>query len=79
MDAFWDALGSGVARQNRLFRYGGLSYHGGFVNSQTPSAAPIPVGPTVWKRMQKDRIRMNPIQLYKNQEMFVIRIRQDLW
>lgn len=41
-----------LAMLARLFRYGRLSYHGGFVNLQTGRTAPIPIDPIGWKRMQ---------------------------
>lgn len=50
-----------LAMLARLFRYGRLSYHGGFVNLQTGRAAPIPVNPTGWKRMKNSRTRLNSI------------------
>ena len=34
-----------LAMLARLFRYGRLSFHGGFVNLQTGRTAPIPVNP----------------------------------
>ncbi|HEV2398755.1 MAG TPA: PRTRC system ThiF family protein [Candidatus Sulfotelmatobacter sp.] len=41
-----------LAMLARLFRYGRLPYHGGFVNLQTGRTAPIPIDPMGWKRMQ---------------------------
>jgi len=35
----------------RLFRYGRLSYHGGFMNLRTGRTTALPVDPVVWKRM----------------------------
>ncbi len=45
-----------LAMLARLFRYGRRSYYGGFVNLRTGLAAPIPVNPIGWKRMQNGRI-----------------------
>jgi hypothetical protein len=46
-----------LAMLARLFRYGRLSYHGGFVNLQTGRTAPIAVNTIGWKRMQRVRMR----------------------
>jgi hypothetical protein len=35
----------------RLFRYGRLSYHGGFVNLRTGRTTSLPVDPLIWQRM----------------------------
>jgi hypothetical protein len=35
----------------RLFRYGRLSYHGGFINLVSGRSASLPVDPTVWQRI----------------------------
>jgi sulfur-carrier protein adenylyltransferase/sulfurtransferase len=35
----------------RLFRFGRLSHHGGFINLPTGHMSPLPVDPSVWKRM----------------------------
>jgi PRTRC genetic system ThiF family protein len=35
----------------QLFRHGKLSYHGGFVNLTTGRMSPLPVDPSVWKRL----------------------------
>jgi len=44
-----------LAMLARLFRYGRLLYHGGFLNLQTGRAAPIPIDPRLWKRIQSIR------------------------
>jgi hypothetical protein len=36
----------------RLFRYGRLSYHGGFTNLRTGRTTPLPVDPVLWQRMR---------------------------
>jgi PRTRC genetic system ThiF family protein len=41
-----------LAMLARLFRYGRLSYHGGFVNLQTGRTTSLPVDPIVWQRMR---------------------------
>lgn len=41
-----------LAMLARLFRYGRLSYHGGFVNLRTGRTTSLPVDPEVWKRMK---------------------------
>jgi hypothetical protein len=58
---FFRSLYQALAMLARLFRYGRLSYHGGFVNLQTGRAAPIPVNPTGWKRMKNSCTRLNSI------------------
>jgi len=40
----------------RLFRYGRLSHHGGFINLSTGRISPLPVNPAVWKRIAKRQI-----------------------
>jgi PRTRC genetic system ThiF family protein len=40
----------------RLFRYGRLSHHGGFINLPTGHMSPLPVDPTVWKRITDSQI-----------------------
>jgi PRTRC genetic system ThiF family protein len=40
-----------LAMLARLFRYGRLSYHGGFVNLRTGRTTPLPVDPVVWGRL----------------------------
>jgi PRTRC genetic system ThiF family protein len=42
-----------LAMLARLFRYGRLSYHGGFVNLRNGRATPLAVNPAVWQRMMK--------------------------
>lgn len=41
-----------LAMLARLFRYGRLSHHGGFVNLATGKLQPLPVDPDVWNRMR---------------------------
>ncbi len=40
----------------RLFRYGRLLHHGGFINLATGRISPLPVNPTVWHRIAKRQI-----------------------
>jgi len=40
----------------RLFRYGRLSYHGGFMNLRTGRTTALPVDPAVWGRMTAPRL-----------------------
>ena len=40
-----------MAMLARLFRYGKLSYHGGFVNLRNGRTVALPVDPAVWARM----------------------------
>jgi PRTRC genetic system ThiF family protein len=40
-----------LAMMARLFRYGRLSYHGGFLNLVTGRMASLPIDPSVWKRI----------------------------
>ncbi len=37
----------------RLFRYGTISYHGGFINLQDGCGARLAVDPSVWKRIRR--------------------------
>ena len=41
----------------RLFRYGRIGYHGGFVNLATGQVSPLPVNPAVWNRMRRSAER----------------------
>jgi PRTRC genetic system ThiF family protein len=41
-----------LAMLARLFRYGSLSYHGGFVNLRTGRTTSLPVEPVLWQRMR---------------------------
>jgi PRTRC genetic system ThiF family protein len=41
-----------MAMLARLFRYGKLSYHGGFVNLRNGRTVALPVDPAVWSRMR---------------------------
>jgi len=45
-----------LAMLARLFRYGRLSYHGGFVNLRTGRTTSLPVDPVVWERMKGTRL-----------------------
>ncbi len=40
-----------LAMLARLFRYGWLSYHGGFVNLRTGRTTALPVDPVGWRRI----------------------------
>ena len=40
----------------RLFRYGEISYHGGFIDVGAARATPLPIDPVVWRRMRKRRM-----------------------
>jgi PRTRC genetic system ThiF family protein len=40
----------------RLFRFGRLSHHGGFINLSTGHMSPLPVDLSVWKRMAASQI-----------------------
>jgi sulfur-carrier protein adenylyltransferase/sulfurtransferase len=37
----------------RLFRYGEISHHGGFVDIATSRSVPLPVDPLVWRRVKR--------------------------
>jgi len=37
----------------RLFRYGQVSYHGGFVDVATSRSVPLAVDPSLWRRVRK--------------------------
>ncbi len=37
----------------RLFRYGSIAYHGGFLNLRDGSSSRLPVDPDVWRRISK--------------------------
>jgi hypothetical protein len=37
----------------RLFRYGEISYHGGFINLATGASSVVRIDPQYWKRIQK--------------------------
>ena len=41
-----------LAMLARFFRYGRLSYHGGFVNLRTGRTTSLPVDPVLWQRMR---------------------------
>ncbi len=42
-----------LAHLTRLFRYGHMEHHGAFVSVTTPRVVPIPVSPTIWRRMRQ--------------------------
>ncbi|MGB2606589.1 MAG: hypothetical protein WBC78_23500, partial [Candidatus Sulfotelmatobacter sp.] len=52
-----------LAMLARLFRYGRLSYHGGFVNLRTGRTTSLSVDPVLWQRM---RARSSDSELPKN-------------
>lgn len=41
-----------LAMLARLFRYGRLTYHGGFVNLRNGRTTPLPVDPRMWARLE---------------------------
>jgi hypothetical protein len=41
-----------LAMLARLFRYGRLTYHGGFVNLRTGCTTSLPIDPAVWERIK---------------------------
>jgi len=40
----------------RLFRYGNISYHGGFINLRDGCSGRLPVDPGVWRRIRRRRV-----------------------
>mgnify|MGYP001363870184 CR=1 FL=1 len=48
-----------LAMLARLFRYGRLSYHGGFVNLASGRTSPLPVDPAVWQRIMERNQQKN--------------------
>jgi len=42
----------------RLFWYGEISYHGAFVDVAAARSTPLPIDPTVWRRLRKRKARM---------------------
>lgn len=46
-----------LAMLARLFRYGRLSYHGGFLNIATGRTSSLPVDPSVWQRIAEQNQR----------------------
>jgi PRTRC genetic system ThiF family protein len=42
-----------LALLGRLFRYGAISYHGGFVSLVSGACAPIRIEPKTWKRIMR--------------------------
>jgi len=37
----------------RLFRYGNVSYHGGFINLREGCGGRLPVDPDLWRRLRR--------------------------
>jgi PRTRC genetic system ThiF family protein len=48
-----------LAMLARLFRYGRISYHGGFVNLSSGRTSSLPVDPAVWQRIMEQNRRGN--------------------
>ena len=46
-------LGTALALLARLFRYGRISHHGGFVDVASARCAPLPVDPLLWRRVRR--------------------------
>ncbi len=46
-----------LALRARLFRYGNISYHGGFVNLREGGGARLAVDPLLWRRIRRRRKR----------------------
>jgi PRTRC genetic system ThiF family protein len=44
---------SALATVARLFRYGRLCHHGGFINAETGQMTALPVDPELWQRMRR--------------------------
>jgi len=44
-----------LAMLAQLFRYGRLTYHGGFFNARTGQMSSLPIDPDVWKRSRRSR------------------------
>jgi hypothetical protein len=42
-----------LALLTRVFRYGSITYHGGFLNLRDGSGSRLPVDPDVWRRIRK--------------------------
>jgi len=56
-----------LAMLARLFRYGRLSHHGGFVNLRTGRTTALPVDPVIWERvggsgLNRTRSKVSPKQ-----------------
>lgn len=49
-----------LALLTRLFRYGRIEQHGGFVSVASPRVAPIPIDPALWRRMRQRGVRLRP-------------------
>jgi hypothetical protein len=61
-----------LAMLARLFRYGRLSYHGGFVNLRTGRTTPLPVSPEVWKRMKRGAASSAMLESYRQENISFI-------
>jgi PRTRC genetic system ThiF family protein len=44
---------SALAMLAQLFRYGSLTYHGGFFNARTGQMSALPIDPALWKRARR--------------------------
>jgi PRTRC genetic system ThiF family protein len=44
-----------LALLGRLFRYGTISYHGGFVSLLNGTCAPLRIEPTTWRRIMREK------------------------
>ena len=52
---------SALAMLARLFRYGKLCYHGGFINASSGNVTGLAVDPQLWRRIRKsNKKRANP-------------------
>jgi hypothetical protein len=47
-----------LALLSRLFRFGGLQYHGAFVSLASGAAVPLRVDPKVWARIRARNKRL---------------------
>lgn len=47
-----------LALLTRLFRYGRIEHHGGFVSVASPRVVPIAVNPALWRRMRQRGARL---------------------
>jgi hypothetical protein len=46
----------------RLFRYGEISYHGGFINLVTGATSVLRIDPKCWKRMRRHGKRSSELR-----------------
>ena len=51
---------SALAMLAQLFRYGSLTYHGGFFNARTGQMSSLPIDPDMWKRGRRRRPTSRP-------------------